>query len=276
MEPSNKMLIGAPLPTTPTDPAAWIRDLTERHYTAAYWPLTHNAPTDLVESFHSAAIDAEILIAEVGAWSNPIDPDPTRRQAALETCKTALAIADRVGACCCVNIAGSRSATQWDGPDPANLTTETFDMIVESIREIIDAVRPTRSHYTLETMPWIVPTSTDEYLELIRAIDRPAFAVHLDPCNLISSVSDLYSSTALIDECFAKLGPYLRSCHAKDLILEPSPPLRFREVAPGQGCVDLKRIIHHLKRFPEVPFMLEHLESDADYRQAADYLRRLD
>ena len=60
-------------------------------------------------------------------------------------------------------------------------------MIVQTVREIIDAVKPVRTFYTLETMPWMYPDSAHSYLELIRAIDRERFAVHLDVVNLVCS-----------------------------------------------------------------------------------------
>lgn len=269
------MLIGAPLPHTPTSPQEWISALQERGYNAAYWPLPLDTVDTEAQAFRQAADEAKIVIAEVGAWSNPISPDLPTHQEAMETCKRALALADSIGARCCVNIAGSRSSKQWDGPDANNLTAETFELIVTSVREIIDDVRPQHTFYTLETMPWIAPTSAAQYLELIRAIDRPSFAVHLDPCNLISSVNDLYHSTDLIDSMFELLRPHIRSCHAKDLTLEPTPPLRFREVAPGKGQVDLPRIIRHLQKSPQIPFMIEHLEDDASYQAAATYIRSL-
>jgi hypothetical protein len=37
----------------------------------------------------------------------------------------------------------------------------------------IDAVKPRRTFYTLEAMPWIFSDTPDSYLELMRAIDRP-------------------------------------------------------------------------------------------------------
>jgi len=52
---------------------------------------------------------------------------------------------------------------------------------------------------------------------MIRAVDRPAFAVHLDPCNLINSPQRFYHNTELLNECFDKLGPWIVSWHAKDL-----------------------------------------------------------
>jgi hypothetical protein len=72
------------------------------------------------------------------------------------------------------HIAGPRHPGRWDGPHPDNLTQDTFDLVVRTVREIIDPVMPRRTFSTLETMPWIFPSSADEYAGLLRAIDRPA------------------------------------------------------------------------------------------------------
>ncbi|MHC4718703.1 MAG: sugar phosphate isomerase/epimerase family protein, partial [Planctomycetota bacterium] len=178
------MRLGAPLARTFTTPDEWIAALTDRGYTAAYCPVDPGADPAAVAAYAAAARDADIVIAEVGAWSNPISPDETTRSQALDTCRKALALAEAIGANCCVNIAGSRGP-KWDGHHPDNLTDETFEMIVQTVRAIIDDVTPTRAFYTLETMPWMFPDSTDCYLRLIDAIDREQFAVHFDPVNLV-------------------------------------------------------------------------------------------
>ena len=53
-----------------------------------------------------------------------------------------------------------------------------------TVRELIDAVKPKRAKFALEMMQYSLPDSVDGYLDLIRAVDRPAFAAHLDPVNL--------------------------------------------------------------------------------------------
>ncbi|RPJ37145.1 MAG: hypothetical protein EHM35_06925, partial [Planctomycetaceae bacterium] len=122
--------LGGPVFEKTQDPQGWIGALKKLGYSAAYCPVGPNAGDDVVRAYEEAAAKAGIIIAEVGAWSNPISPDEPTRKAALEKCRTSLALADRIGARCCVNIAGTRS-TQWDGPDAANFTQGTFDMIVE-------------------------------------------------------------------------------------------------------------------------------------------------
>src|SRR5829696_8464686 len=135
------MRLGSPLPQTWDSAAGWV-DAVRRHgFRAAYWPLGDDAGEDTVRAYADAAAAADIVIAEIGAWSNPLSPDASQRAAALELCQRRLELADRVGARCCVNIAGSRSDF-WMGPHPDNLTRETFDAIVHTVREIIDAVEP--------------------------------------------------------------------------------------------------------------------------------------
>ena len=178
------MRLGAPIFAKGLGPEEWAAAVRAKGYRAAYCPVDARADDATVAAYVRAAQQADIVIAEVGAWSNPISPDEATRQQAIRHCQEQLALADRVGARCCVNIAGSRSA-DWAGPDADNLSPDTFDLIVETVRLIIDAVKPTRTYYTLEAMPWTPPDSTESYVQLMQAIERPRMAVHFDPANLL-------------------------------------------------------------------------------------------
>jgi len=197
---------------------------------------------------------------------------PISRKAALEKCRRQLALADRIGARCCVNITGSRGE-KWDGPSADNYTCETFDMIVETTRAIIDDVKPTRTYFTLETMPWAYPDSPDSYARLFEAIDRKRFAVHLDPVNLVCSPQRYYGNAALIRECFKKLGPHIKSCHAKDILLHPRLTTHLDEVRPGTGGLDYATFLKELSKLTDVPLMLEHLPNAEEYTKAAEHIR---
>ena len=89
-------------------PDAWARAVKDLGYSAAYCPVGAAEKDDVVKTYADAAKNAGIVIAEVGAWSNPISPDEKERTDAQAKCRTQLALADRIGARCCVNIAGSR------------------------------------------------------------------------------------------------------------------------------------------------------------------------
>lgn len=267
------MRLGGPVFVDSMTPERWIAALQANGYGAAYCPVTVEDDASTRSAYVRAAEAADIVIAEVGAWSNPLSPDPEERARALAHCQAQLALADEVGARCCVNIAGSRGQP-WDGPHPQNFTSETFDMIVESVRAIIDAVKPTRTYYTLEPMPWMYPDSADSYLALLRAIDRERFAVHVDLVNVVNSPRRYYDNTSLIREWFSKLGPYIRSCHAKDTLLSTKLTTHLDEVRPGLGNLDYRTLLVEMERVdPELTLMIEHLHDPEDYRLSADYIR---
>lgn len=269
------MRLGGPILDKPSAPEAWAQAHVRMGYSAAYLPVLDNAPPDVLHAYAQAASRHNILIAEVGAWSNPISPDNDKRAAGMAICKRRLAIAEEIGARCCVNIVGSRNPTKWDGPHPDNLTQETFDMIVQCVREIVDEVKPTRTFYTLETMPWIWPDSPEAYLRLLKAIDRKQVAVHLDPVNLVNCPARAYDTTSLIRECFAKLGPYIKSCHGKDITLQQKLTVHLDECRPGTGVLDYAAFLRGIDGLdPDTPLMLEHLPpEESEYRAAAEHVR---
>jgi sugar phosphate isomerase/epimerase len=264
--------LGGPTFEKYEDPAGWIAALKKLGYSAAYCPVGANASDDVVKAYEQAAKEANIIIAEVGAWSNPISPDEKTWKEAMEKCRRQLHLADRIGARCCVNISGSRS-NRWEGPSPDNLTEETFNLIVETTREIIDEVKPTRTYFTLEMMPWSYPDSVDSYVRLLKAIDRKRFAVHLDPVNIVCSPQRYFRNGRLIRECFKKLGPQIKSCHGKDILLDTKLTTHLDEVRPGLGGLDYVTFLKELSKLPDVPLMLEHLPNAEEYRLAAEHVR---
>ena len=80
-----------------------------------------------------------------------------------------------------------------------------------------------------------------------------------------------FENGALIRECFAKLGPHIVSCHAKDILLHHQAALHLDEVMIGDGVLDYPDLPPELARLSDVPLMLEHLDG-GDYAVARDRL----
>jgi sugar phosphate isomerase/epimerase len=269
--PGNPVRLGGPVPGNFDDPADWVKAVKALRYSAAYCPVQPGAAAELVRSFRTEAKKSNILIAEVGAWSNLLDPNESKRKEAVAKNIAALQLADEIGASCCVNISGARGEI-WDGPYAGNYSKETFSRIVETARFIIDQVKPGNTYYSLEPMPYMLPDSPDTYIELIRAIGRRQFAVHLDPVNMISSPQKYFNNAAFLKECFIKLGPYIKSIHAKDIILLPKLTVNLEERRPGLGALDYAVFLRETSKLRDIPFMLEHLETQEEYRLAAEYI----
>jgi sugar phosphate isomerase/epimerase len=216
----------------------------------------------------------DVAIAEVIGWRNLLTPDTARRQAAFAWVAEQLAVADEIGARCCVTFGGTvEDDASWT-PHADNLTRAMFDRIVEVVRRLLDAVQPRRTKLALEMMGSVYPDSAESYLDLIHAVDRPGFAVHLDPVNIILTRQEYFRNGDLIRDCFQKLGQWIVSCHAKDVVWRRERGFHFAEAVPGTGVLDFHAYLAELHRLdPDIPLMLEHLASPEEYRQGHEHVR---
>lgn len=267
-----KVRLGGPIFLKSTDPAELAREHRRLGYSAGYCPSTTLAEAARVEKAFAAE---NVVIAEVGAWKNMLDPDAAKRKENLQYVTERCALADAVGARCCVDIAGSYHPEIWYGLHPKNVSKEFFDATVENCRHVIDAVKPKRTKFTIEMMPWSLPDGPDSYVELVKAVARPAFGVHVDVCNIVNSPRRFYESGEVIREVFRKLGRWIASCHAKDLQWIPEMNVHFLEVIPGRGQVDYRAYLGELAKLPvDAPLMLEHLKNAAEYDEGRAFIQK--
>lgn len=265
------------------DPYRFAKAHKEFGYSAAFCPKLSLTDPHLLRAVREAFEQEDVVIAEVGAWRNLIDRDLEKRRRNVDYVIEQLAVADEVGALCCVDFIGSvlgneeakRPRLPFD-PHPFNLSAEGFELAVETVRTIIDAVKPKKTKFTLEFMQWQLPDSPEIYVELIEAVDRPAFAAHMDPVNIIFTPRQYFDNGALIKHAFRLLGPYIVSCHAKDIHMRSELALHLDEVIPGQGVLDYRTYLSEMDQLPgHIPLMLEHLATPEEYAQGRDYILRV-
>lgn len=260
-----------------TDVEALARAHVEQGYRSAYCPPVSLKDPAGIKRAEAAFQKAGVVIAEVGAWCNIIPADSGKHERAVTQVSEQLALADAVGAKCCVTFAGTRenSDKAW-GHAAVNFTDDTFDYLVQTVREIIQRAKPKRARFGLEMMQTCPPDSVDSYLDLVQAIDDPRFCVHLDPCNIIYSSRQCYNTAAILRDCVERLGPWIVSCHAKDLIPRDGLAVHIDETRPGTGCMNYPVYIDALSKLNrDVPLLLEHLASRNEYETARDYLASL-
>ena len=269
------MLLGGTVTGSWKNVSEWEEILVRSEFKAITAPFNCHTDPEETEAYLAAAARHNVQIAEIGVWKNVMDPDPAAAAEAIAYAKGQLALADRTGIPCCVNIAGTSGSAGWDAADVSNFTDETYGRIIRITREIIDAVHPQHACYGIEPMPWMVPDGPDEYLQLIRDVDREAFCVHMDFVNMINCPRRFLAAEAFIEDCFRKLAPYIRSTHLKDTRMDP---LRLttvlEECAPGEGCLNLPNVLRILDRYlpADAPVLLEHMQTEGEYRAAYDYV----
>lgn len=256
-------------------PAEWEELLIKSRFKAVTAPFNCYTAREDIEAYCEICRKHDVTIAEIGVWKNPMDPNPEVAAAALAYAKGQLKLADELGIPCCVNIVGTSSAVAWDAADPSNYTEETYQRIIDGVRDIIDSVNPTNTYYCIEPMPWMIPDDPDVYLQLIKDVDREHFAAHMDFVNMICSPRRYLGSTAFIEDCFAKLAPYIKSTHIKDshMDLQAFTTL-LTECSPGEGELDYEAILRIVDKYlpKNAPVLLEHMNTAEEYAAAYDYV----
>ena len=269
------MLLGGSIVGAYSDLSEWEELLKRSRFRAITAPFSCRTPKEETDAFCGIVRRHGVKIAEIGVWKNLMDPDEKAAAEAMAYAKGQLALADERDIPCCVNIVGTAGTAGWDSADRSNYTAETYDRIIRQIREILDEVRPKRAYYCIEPMPWMVPDGPDEYLQLIRDVDRPQFAAHMDFVNMINSPRRALAAEEFIEECFRKLGPYIKSTHIKDSRLDPMRLTTvIEECSPGEGCLDYGRVVRIMQKYlaPDAPVLLEHMQTEEEYRAAYDYV----
>ena len=273
------MRLGAPVFIDTRDPQVFVAEHIRKGYRAAYCPDWINSDTDsaLCAEFSKALKRYDVVLAEVGIWKNVMSRNPAEAKAAFDHSVRRLATAEELGACCAVNIVGSWSEEYWDGPHEAHYSQEFFDAGVEAARAVIDAVKPKRTKMTFEIMPCMFMDSAVEYMRFIRAVDREAAGIHYDPTNSISNPKLLYSNADFFKNEFKIMGNAIASIHLKDIRLNPKEfTVNIQEVVIGKGVIDYVNLLRLIDMLPEdTPGMLEHLESEDLYDEAAASIRAI-
>ncbi len=269
------MRLGTSSPLQHSSPEEWASNQLKLGCSTVVFPVQSNEPTDRIDAYKKAADKADLSIAEVGIWRNALSQDPSERKANFDYCVEQLRLADYLGARCAVNVAGAFGPV-WDGGYKENFTDEAFKKTVSMVQEIIDSANPKNTFFTLEPMPWMVPTGPDEYLKLLDAVGRYRFAVHMDIINMINSADRYFHADEFIDECASKIGKYIRSCHIKDVHLDSRYTLRLEECGPGEGEFPLRHYVQKMHELdPEMPVILEHLDTDEQYIKHMNYLKEV-
>ena len=276
--------LGGPLPYD-GHPEAYARAHVDFGYRAAYMPNIKLDNREEIAAIVKAMAAANVIIAEGGAWKNLIAHDEATRQANLEFAVHQLALADEMGARACVAFHGTvgHSGDPWQlsdnydyGPHPDNQSDAGFQRAVETARYVIDMVKPRRTKFSLEMVPWLVTDTAENYLKLLKAIDRPQFGAHIDAANMIISPRLYFNTGPMIRDCFALLGPWIVSCHAKDIVMKGGPgtiSFHMDEVVPGEGNLDYGAYLTEIDRLGrDVPLMLEHFDQ-AGYRRGLAHIK---
>lgn len=270
------MILGTSSPLAHSTPAEWAEKHLSLGLKAINFPVNYTTGEETYMAYKNAADAAGLTIAEVGVWKNTLAADKDEREKWIEYAVNQLIMADKIGALCCVNVAGTPHGPRWDGGYRENFSEKTWGETVDMIQEIIDRAKPKTAKYSIESMPWMIPTGPDEYLRLIQDVNRSAFAAHLDVVNMITSPDRYFFNDKFLKECFEKLDGQIVSCHLKDIQLKEEYTFQLEECACGLGSLDIPLFIQlATAQNQNMPMIIEHLNTDEEYLEGVRYVYSL-
>lgn len=269
------MILGISSCLNHNSPEDWAQKHVDLGLKCVNFPATFEGGRDNYMAYKNAADKAGLIIAEVGVWRNTLAADPKEREKWIDYAINQLKMADEIGAQCCVNVAGTPHGPRWDGGYRDNFSKETWDATVRMVQEIIDTVKPKTAKYSIESMPWMVPSTPQEYAKLINDVNRSEFCAHLDVVNMITSPEKYFFNDNFLRECFDILKGQIHSCHLKDIKLKEEFTFQLQECACGEGALDLELFAElATKENPNMPMIIEHLNTDEEYINSIKYVQK--
>ncbi len=252
-------------------PEEWARKHRKAGLRAVIFPLDCTTGTHkTIAEYKRAAEENDLMIAEVGVWCPLVCADEKVRKANMDYTVSQLQLADEVGARCCVNFIGTYMGVRTEDSD-LNFTAEAYSATVETVRELIKRSGITKTKLCLESMRNSVPNTIESQLALVRDVNSDRFGVHLDPYNMIKTPAELEKSGDLLDEFFRVFDGKIVSCHGKDLLPDGAV---VKEAMLGKGVFDNRRYFELLKAQDDLPLIIEHLNSTAEYMEAVELAKR--
>jgi sugar phosphate isomerase/epimerase len=224
--------------------------------------ITLERARDIGRQFADAGLD----LVEYGRYHTTlIHPDPSVRRENIADLAAALRVARVAGCMAVITGAGSHNpGSQW-WPHPDNYSRQTFDRLIESLRE---AVKPAEDEGVLLGLEGSALTplkNAQTTRDVLDAVGSPALRAHLDPVNWITW-DTIFSTGDAVRSMFETLGPErMLSAHNKGIAAENKAGMHISETVTGarDDIFDHAAILRVAAQMPsDFYLVIEHLSLD--------------
>lgn len=252
-----------------------VKKLKEAGYTGCVTgPEPWNSMKDSeLNELRTALKKYDVVVFEVGGYTNMIHPDRTELQKNLKKLATCIEAADKIDCPMVGTISGSLDPVDFFNVHPDNWTEKTWKILVRSMKQVLRDTAGMKAAIGMEAQ---VTTNIDgpkAHKRLIDDVGDPRSAVNFDPVNMMS-LATYYHTTELLNESFDLLGESIIGSHAKDTYIWPDKQtVHVQEVCPGRGVMDYETYLVRLSRMKWSRTLLpEHIPAE-QYPEAAKYIR---
>ncbi len=209
-----------------------------------------------------------------GSYPSLISPDERVRAEAIRIAQGIV----RLGAAlevpiACIRPTSLHPTSPW-WAHPGNFTPQTRAHLVESLRQIATVAASEGVPIALECHVTTTLNTPENVRDIILETSSDWIKVNLDAVNFLTSIDEVYHSTAAINHLFDVLGPYFVTAHLKDVVVQDGHVVHISEAVPGTGVLDWDTLFRRFEALlPDGYGFIEHLKSEEQVRQANTFIR---
>jgi sugar phosphate isomerase/epimerase len=201
---------------------------------------------------------AGLEITMIGAYFNPVHPDPEVVQAGIAHFKKMLAVAGPLGALYVGSETGSLMGSPWTYV-PQNHAPQTLDRVIDVFRGLADYAGGTGASVAIEGAWAHVAYSPEKVREILDAIQNPNLKVVVDLFNFLNPANH-EDRMNILDRCFRLLKDDIVVFHLKDYVVEDGA---LRQVGLGRGLMDYPAILAKIRaETPDARLVFEGVTGD--------------
>jgi sugar phosphate isomerase/epimerase len=140
----------------------------------------------------------------------------------------------------------------------------------ESLERLIDTLRPIAAQAQAADVLLVIETHATSIMDspelcrtVIEAVGVSQLRLTMDVVNHFQTLRQVYDSGARIDHIFDIVGDIAPVAHIKDIIVQPKHVLHLDEAVPGEGVLDIGRLLRRFQAlYPHGYGLIEHLPID--------------
>jgi len=172
----------------------------------------------------------------------------------------ATALAARLGAGAFLLRPGSANPDGPWTPHRDNHLPEQVDRLVATLRPLAATAEREGLTLALETHAVSIMDPPEKCRAIVEAVGSPRLQLIMDPVNHFQCLQQVYNSGDWVDHIFAEMGALAPIAHIKDLKVSNGLVLHIDQTLPGEGELDLARVLRRFHAFhPEGYGLIEHL-----------------
>ena len=191
------------------------------------------------------------------------DPDPTVRQASIESVNCGMPVAKELGAFHYLFRPGSLNPEGAWTSHRDNYLPESMERLIETLKPIAENAEQEELTLVMETHAVSIMDSPETCREVVDRVGSERLRIVMDFVNHFQTLRQVYDSEQRLNHIFDVMGPVAPMAHIKDIRVENGLVLHLNEEVPGAGELELGVA---LKRFdalyPDGYGLIEHLPTE--------------